>query len=180
MAGTSLPFMRRATLPSTITITLSARRATLGSCVTTTRVRPSLVEVVEELEDRRARLRVEVAGGLVGEQDLGAVHDRARDGDALALSARELIGAVVLAPAQTDRGERLVDAAAPLDAPDAAEEERQLDVPRRGQARHQMEELEDEADLLAADAGELLVGERADLVAVETVGAASSVDRGSR
>ena len=72
---------------------------------------------------------------------------------------------------ETDRGERLVDAAAPLDAPDAAEEERQLDVPRRGQARHQMEELEDEADLLAADAGELLVGERADLVAVETVGA---------
>ena len=62
-----------------------------------------------------------------------------------------------LRPLKPDRGERLVDAAAPLGAPHAAEEERQLDVAGGGQARHQMEELEDEADLLAADAGELLV-----------------------
>ena len=35
-------------------------------------------------------LRVEVAGGLVGEDDLGPAEQRARDGDALLLPTREL------------------------------------------------------------------------------------------
>ena len=52
-----------------------------------------LVEALEERHDLDAGLRVEVAGGLVGEQDRRIVHQRARDGDALALAAGELVRA---------------------------------------------------------------------------------------
>ena len=124
IAGTSLPFMRRATLPSTIKITLSARRATLGSCVTTTSVLFSLSRW------RSSRIAILTwsrgfPGRLVGEQDVGRF-DRASP--PLALAARELVRTMVLAPGQTDRCERLVDAAAPFRASHPAEEQRQLDV----------------------------------------------------
>ncbi len=46
-----------------------ARSAACGSCVTMTMVfLNSLVEPLEQLQDLLARLAVEVAGGLVGEQ----------------------------------------------------------------------------------------------------------------
>src|SRR5262245_3591575 len=48
------------------------------------------VEADEQVQDVEARLRVEVAGRLVGEQERGAVHERPRDRDALLLPAREL------------------------------------------------------------------------------------------
>ncbi len=43
--------------------------------------------VAQELEDLAARLRVEVSGRLVGEEDRRAGHEGARDGDALLLAA---------------------------------------------------------------------------------------------
>src|SRR5436190_13916401 len=52
------------------------------------------VQPMEHLHDFLAGLRVEVAGRLVGEQDGRVVHQGARDGDALALTAGQLVGAV--------------------------------------------------------------------------------------
>src|SRR3954462_6919479 len=52
------------------------------------------VELVEELHDLLGSGRVEVAGGLVGEQDGGIVDQGAGDGHALALAARQLVGLV--------------------------------------------------------------------------------------
>ena len=49
-----------------------------------------------------AGLGVEVAGGLVGEDDGRAVDERAGDGDALALAAGELVGLVVHAGFEAD------------------------------------------------------------------------------
>jgi hypothetical protein len=46
--------------------------------------------LAQQLEDLAARLRVEVAGRLVGEDDRRLRHERARDRDALLLAAREL------------------------------------------------------------------------------------------
>src|SRR5262249_7955122 len=57
------------------------------------------VEADEQVQDVEARLRVEVAGRLVGEQERGAVHERPRDRDALLLPARELAREMVLAAA---------------------------------------------------------------------------------
>src|SRR5688572_12706597 len=45
-----------------------------------------LVQLLEEVHHRLAVLRVEVAGGLVGQQDRRLATDRARDGDALLLT----------------------------------------------------------------------------------------------
>src|SRR6185503_14966708 len=49
-------------------------------------------ELLQERHDLLAAPAVERAGGLVGEDDLAAVHERARYGNALLLPARELAG----------------------------------------------------------------------------------------
>ena len=49
-------------------------------------------ELEEERHDRVAGGLVEVAGGLVGEDQAGAGGERPADGDALLLAAGELLG----------------------------------------------------------------------------------------
>ena len=68
------------------------------------------VEVEEEFEDVRAVGGVEVAGGLVGEDDGRAEDEGAGEGDALLLAAGELDGVVVHAVAEADGGEELAGA----------------------------------------------------------------------
>src|SRR6202035_4754819 len=68
------------------------------------------VEAVEEGHDLDAGLGVEVAGGLVGEDDGGVVDQGAGDGDALALTAGELVGLVVHAAFEAHVGEGLAGA----------------------------------------------------------------------
>ena len=60
------------------------------------------MQVIEEGHDLVAGLGVEVPGGLVGEDDGGVIDQGAGDGDALALSAGELVGLVVHARAEAD------------------------------------------------------------------------------
>src|SRR5205814_278706 len=56
---------------------------------------PSLgIQPLEDLHDLDARPAVEIAGRLIREQDRRIVEQRARDRDALLLSAGELIGMV--------------------------------------------------------------------------------------
>jgi len=56
------------------------------------------VEFAQQVHDRFAVGRIEVSGGLVGEQDERIAHDRARDGHALLLTSgelrRQVLGAV--------------------------------------------------------------------------------------
>ena len=51
-----------------------------------------LVQVGEQIQDDVLVGGVQVAGGLVGQDDLGVVHQRARDGHALLLAAGKLGG----------------------------------------------------------------------------------------
>ena len=69
----------------------------------------SSTALAHELEDLGAGLRVEVAGRLVGEDDLGLAHERARDGDALLLATRELGRPVGEPVAQADGVDDLVE-----------------------------------------------------------------------
>ena len=64
------------------------------------------VQLAQQLHDRFAVLRVEVAGRLVREQDRGRAGDRAGDRDALLLTARELAGQVLRAVRHADLLER--------------------------------------------------------------------------
>ena len=130
------------------------RAASFGSWVTRMIVWPRRVQLVEEPDDLLAGGRVEVAGGLVGEQDRRLADQRAGDRDALPLAAGELVGPVVHAVREADRVERRLGAGAPLAAGEAAVDERQLHVRERRGARQELERLEDEADLLVAEVGE--------------------------
>ena len=123
-----------------------------GSWVTMTMVMPaSRLSAVSSVHDVAAGRRVEVAGRLVGEDDLRAGDDGPRDGDALLLAAGKLVGVVAGAVGQADLVERLERQAPPLGGRHAAIDQRQLDVLDRRGARQQVEALEDEADEMAAE-----------------------------
>src|SRR5271165_1654964 len=69
-----------------------------------------LVESVEQRHDLYPGLRIEVAGGLVSENNRRTIDERARDGNTLALAARELVRLVVHAVPHADCSERLLGA----------------------------------------------------------------------
>src|SRR5215203_1524512 len=128
-----------------------------------------LVELVDRLAQQLhhvgAGFGVEVAGRLVGEDDSRFADQGAGDRDALLLAAGELrrtVGAAVIEP---DGGDQLVDPGPVRLA--AGDRERQDKVLLRGQDRQKVEELEDEAELVAAQLGQLAVVEAGDVDAVE-------------
>ena len=140
------------------------------------------VQLAQQVHDRLAVVRVEVAGGLVGEQDRGIADERARHRDALLLAARELAGQVLRAVRHADALERLVTRFSRSAGRHAAVGERQLDVLVHGEIADQVEALEDEPDLAVADARALARRELCDRLAVEHVAArrwASRAGRGS-
>ncbi len=111
--------------------------------------------VAEEGEDLGAGAGVEIAGGLVGEDDVGLARQRAGAGDALLLAAGELARPVREAAGEADGVHHgvqplLVDLA-------AGDVHREGDVLERRQGGQQVERLEDEADVIAAQLGQLLV-----------------------
>ncbi len=117
--------------------------------------------VAQQPEDLAARRRVEVAGRLVGEHHRRARDERAGDGDALLLAAGQLRRAVREPVGQADGGGDLLDPR--LVGLDAGELERQDDVLGRRQHREQVEELEDEADVVAAQLRQRRIVEAADV-----------------
>ena len=143
-------------LPSATKITRSAYDAAFGSCVTITIVWPnSRTARLHEVEDLRARDRIEVARWLVGKDDVRSRGEGTGDGHTLLLATRQLARAVVEPITETDRGDHVVD---PLDVASlAAEHHREPDVLIGGERRDQVVRLEDEADLRASEFGELLV-----------------------
>ena len=151
------------------------------SCVTSTIVMASSrFSFWKQREQLEAGARIQVAGGLVGEQQRGPVHQRAGDRDALLLAAGELARQVALAALEADRAQRGARALALLGGRDAAVDERQLDVLERARARDEVEALEDEAELAVADRRALVGGEARDVAPGEAVAPARRRDRGSR
>ena len=73
-----------------------------------------LVHALEDFHDFLRGLRVEVARRLIRHDDVRVVDERARDGDALALAARELVRLVVTAVAEADGLEEMLRALEPL------------------------------------------------------------------
>jgi hypothetical protein len=132
--------------------------------VTITVAWPSVVHgVAQQGKDLAAGRRVQVARRLVGEHHRRAGDERAGDGHALLLAARELGRAVAEAVGQADLLDEFVE---PLRVRLAAGQlERQGDVLGRGEHREQVEELEDEADVVAPQAGERGVVELGDVEA---------------
>src|SRR6202023_968605 len=95
---------------------------------------------------------VEVAGRLVGEDQVRIGDQRAGDGDALLLSSGELHGPVVDAVAKANLVERLQRKVAPIGS--VSVQKRELDVPPRGELRQQLKLLEDKTDPAVANVRE--------------------------
>src|SRR5262245_10576455 len=117
------------------------------------------VQRVEEREDLGARRAVEVAGRLVREQEARVRDERARDRDTLALTARQLAGAVRAALREPHALEGLARAPVALAGADARVDQRHLDVRERRLPRQQRKGLEDEADVAVPHVRELELGE---------------------
>ena len=129
----------------------------------------SPVQAREETHDFLAGLGVQVASGLVGEKDRRMVHQSASDGDALALSAGELVGLVHHAVGQIDLRQSFLRAMNPLFRGRAVIDHGQLDVVERGGAREKIEGLKYETDFAVTDGGKLVVIELADQAAGEPI-----------
>ena len=125
------------------------------------------VEVPEEGHDLVARLGVEVAGRLVGQDDGRVGDDGSCDGDALALPAGELARLVAGALGEAD-GVQGVPGSVPGLAL-AGVEEREADVFEGAGPGQEVEGLEDEADALVADLGKAVFRELLDVLAREDV-----------
>src|SRR5688572_14224758 len=109
------------------------------------------MQVLEQRKDLRAGTAVEVSGRLIGQQQLRAGHERARNGEALALAAGKLGRAMAGAVAEPHPLERFPRTAVPLGSADARIDERHLDVSQRALPRQQGKCLEHEADLAIPD-----------------------------
>ena len=109
-----------------------------------------LSDLLEEVHDLHGRCRVEGSGRLVGEHDLGVVHEGAGDRHALHLAARKLARTLVHVLGQTDAVEGGEGALAPFRARDAGQRERELHVREHGLVRDEVVALEHEADAVVA------------------------------
>ena len=97
IASVSPPAGRRTRCapPVMPTMRSAKRRASSTSCMLTITGMPrSPASSRQQLHDLDRGLRIERRGRLVGEQDVGLLHDRARDADALPLAAGQRIGAL--------------------------------------------------------------------------------------
>src|SRR4051794_24646977 len=124
-------------------------------------------EVPEQADDGGAGLVVEVGGRLVGEGQPRVADERTRDRGPLLLAAGHLRRHVVDAVAEADQLQQLDRPPAQRRPVVGLEHQRQLDVLDRGQERDEVVALEDVADRVVAQGGELALGERRGVLAVD-------------
>ena len=67
------------------------------------------VQIAQNVENRFGVLGVQIAGGLVGQENGRVVHDGAGDGDALLLAAGKLVGFVIQAVADAEQAQDLLE-----------------------------------------------------------------------
>src|ERR1017187_858985 len=108
---------------------------------------------------------VQVAGGLVGQNQRRVGDDGARHSDTLLLAAGKLSRQVMQSIAEAHQGERGGGVLDALGLLQIRELERKLDIFQRGEHRYEVELLEDEADVFVAPVGDLAVVELAQGVA---------------
>ena len=116
------------------------------------------IDLENQPYDLLGGFRVKVAGWLVGEKNLGTIHEGPGNGDALLLASRKLDGIVMQTIFQTDPFEKLSGAAPRVIL--AADLGGHHHVLQSRERRQQLKALKDKADELVADSGQrLLAGE---------------------
>jgi hypothetical protein len=107
----------------------------------------TLAQVEQQVDDSLAGCMVEVAGGLVCQQQGGFGGEGACQGGTLLFAARKLTRKVRQSVAEADRGER--GSGAVVGVADAGKLQGNGNVFQRRHCRDQVEGLEDNANLLA-------------------------------
>ena len=141
--------------------------AASAECVAMTTVMPALLhETRHERQNLLARLRVEIARWLVGEEESGLVRESARHRHPLHLPARELVrvGALLFREADVEKTAR--GARVGLGRGDTLEKERQRDVLERRHRREQIEELKHGGGGLPAVGVALVLGKGREIAPV--------------
>ena len=121
--------------------------------------------------DFLARLGIEIARRLVGQNDGGPVDQGAGDGDALALAAGHFVGFMVDAIGQPHAGQGLQRDAFAVAAVHPGVDQGQFDIAQRVGPGQEVEGLKDKADFPVANLGQLIVVQFADVGAVEFIDA---------
>ncbi len=145
-----------------------AYSAAFGSWVTMMMVLPcSAIELLQQAQDLFGVVAVEIAGGFVADQEGRVGDDRAGDRHALLLAAGQLAGAVVGAIGQAHQGQCDFGIALALGGIEVGKQQRQFDILLRVEHRHQVVELEHEADMVAAPGRQLAAAEAVDALALD-------------
>src|SRR4051812_40448728 len=110
----------------------------------------SAIQILNEIEYLFAGLAVEIAGGFVGQQELGPIHQSAGQGDPLLFASGKLSGTMADSTRQADSLEGLIRELTAFIRQDFGEAQRQLDVFGDGHRGNQVESLEDDSDRMAA------------------------------
>ena len=134
-------------------------------------------EALQNVEDQSAGGSVEIAGGLIGEEQLGRMYQSTSDGDALHLSTRKLVRIAVAEAVEFDPAQPFVGGGTRIG--DAREQERQFDIFIDGEGVKQLEGLKDEADFVAAQNCQSRIVKAGSTDAIDEDGAARGKIHGS-
>ena len=127
----------------------------------------ALVERDQQFQHMLAVLGVEIAGGLVGQQNGRPHHEGARQGHALLLAARKLDGVMIAAIQQADAFEQFAGALGTVDAVAAGQFIRQQNIFFGRQGGQQMVGLKNEADFAAAQQRHAVFIQAGDVLAIQ-------------
>src|SRR6202162_3099360 len=157
-------------------------RLLLSLCQAMRRLCNSMTSSSLRLRQRRRVARRGLLGGGLGREQVevydlalpkmdlvGRPRGAAGEGAALLLAAGELRGKMPQAREEADLLDSPLDSLLALGRGKAPVAQRHIHVVEDVQVRNQVEALEDETDLLVADAGHLGVGEPGDVLAVQVV-----------
>ena len=110
------------------------------------------IEHLEQGKNFVGGFAIQIAGWLVAQKNGRVGDDGAGDADPLLLSPRHFARLVRRAVPEPHQGQRGIDMGLALGAGEAGEQQRQFDIGRSRQHRHQIVELEDKADMAGAPA----------------------------
>ena len=120
---------------------------------------------METLEDCLGCARVEIAGGLIRQQQARLVGQGSGHGHPLLLAAGKLGGLMVQTLGETKLAEKRARPFAALASVSPGDQGRQSDILQSAKFRQQVMELVDEPDRLKTNAGALAIIQRATILA---------------
>ncbi len=123
-----------------------------------------LPDFLQERENFLAGVRIEVAGGLIRDNDTRLVDQRPGNGDALLLATGELIGTMIQARGEADSFEQHASTEANVGTTMASDPPGNRNIFERVELREEMVCLEDKADLLGAKARESVTGDASEVL----------------